>query len=340
MPEAPPDAAASLIIGASLAGRRLDAALSVLLPDMGVRARRRLITRGGVLRNGHPARAPGLTVRQGDRIRLAPPPAPPVFPTAPAAPAVPWLYPARGPRVLAHCADHVFLFKPAGLHTAALGGGGDPSLEALLPALWPERPLRLLQRLDRGTSGLVCAAATPEAETAFREAEARNRVHKGYVALVRGRLEEPVTVRAALAVNGGPVVRPRAGEAEDPGRWTFFSPLIRWTAREAVAVARALGVSAPDGPLTLAACRIGRGARHQIRAHAAAAGLPLWGDALYGGGAGALFFLHHGTMRIPGCGGPPPCSPPWLSALEDAPGGAPDAVRRWMTEASAVAATV
>ena len=340
MPDAPAPSP-SLIIEGPLAGRRLDAALGGLLPDMGVRARRRLIARGGVLHNGRPTRAPGLTVRRGDEIRLAA--APSALPdSAGTAPAIPWTYPARRPEVLGESASLVFLLKPAGLHTAALRGGGAPSLEGLLPALLPGRNLRLLQRLDWGTSGLVCAAASPEAEAVFRDAEARNRIHKGYVALLRGCLDGPVTVRAALAANGGATVRARSEEAADPGRWTLFSPLIRWTAREAAAVARALGVSAstglegqegvPIGPLTLAVCRIGRGARHQIRAHAAWLGLPLWGDVRYGGGGGPSFFLHHGKMRLPGSGGPPSCPPFWLAALEGAPGGAPEAVRRWMEE--------
>lgn len=326
MPESPDCSRAApsvLIVDAGLAGRRLDAALAALLPDMGVRARRRLIARGGVLHNGRRTHAPGQTVRQGDRLQLVTEMPPDGAPTGP------WSYPVLQPYVLNGQGPYFFLFKPAGLHTVALRGGAGPSLEALLPGLLPGLPVRLLQRLDFETSGLVCATAVPEAEAAFREAERRNAVGKGYLALLRGCLEEPVTARASIDMDGGATVRIRAEDGE-ADRWTRFAPLVRWQAREAAAVASALGMPDPAGPLTLAACRIGRGARHQIRAHAAWLGLPLWGDDRYGGGSGPCFFLHHGIfyMAAAGCR----CLPPWLSALADAPGDAPAAARRWLEE--------
>ena len=63
--------------------------------------------------------------------------------------------------------------------------------------------------------------------------------------------------------------------------------------------------SFPDS-LTLAGCTIHRGARHQIRAHAAALGHALWLDGLYASslpqssedGQG-YFFLHHGALHLP-----------------------------------------
>lgn len=69
---------------------------------------------------------------------------------------------------------------------------------------------------------------------------------------------------------------------------------------KAAALAKATG-------LTLAGCRIRRGARHQIRAHAAELGYALFGDSLYGPedeknifGPDEAFFLHHGAMTLPG----------------------------------------
>lgn len=314
-------APAVLKIDGSLAGRRLDAALSELLPDMGVRGRRRLIERGGVLLNGRRTHAPGQTVRQGDVLELA------ASPAADAVPLSPWGYPSQRPYVLADFSPYVFLFKPAGLHTVALRGSAAPSLEALLPDMLPRTPFRLLQRLDFETSGLVCATASPEAEAVFRRAERQDEIRKDYLALLLGRLENPVTVRAAIDMDGGATVRVREEEG-DAGRQTLFAPLLHWQTQEAAVVAQALGMSDPRGELTLAACRIGRGARHQIRAHAAWLGLPLWGDSRYGGGSGSCFFLHHGRfhMAAADCR----CQPPWLPALVETPGDAPAAVRRWL----------
>ena len=52
---------------------------------------------------------------------------------------------------------------------------------------------------------------------------------------------------------------------------------------------------------------------HQVRVHAAAAGIPIRGDAIYGSGDGA-FFLHHREMWGPGWRSPV-LAPPWALPL-------------------------
>lgn len=329
-PVCPSLSALCLTVDDSLAGRRLDAALDALAPGMGVRARRRLIEEGRVLHNGRPVRRPGVCVRRGDTLQLRDA----VQIVSPAA--SPWDYPALQPRLLDSQPPYVFLFKPAGLHSAALNGSASASLEARLPALLPGEDLRLLQRLDFETSGLICATASSDAERAFRRAEARGEVVKGYIAVLRGVLESPVTARASIAMNGGSSVRVRAEEEQDSGRWTSFQPLWQWQIHEAAGIAHALQMPVPDTPLTLVACRIGRGARHQIRAHAAWLGMPLWGDSRYGEEQGGHFFLHHGLFRMGNvecC-----CLPPWLSALDAVSGQTAAVVRSCLECAASFAA--
>ena len=209
--------------------------------------------------------------------------------------------------------------------------------------------LMLLQRLDYGTSGLLCAALTPEAAAAFRAAEAEGHCEKRYVALLTGVLSGPVTARQALNANGRRKTRLRDAQAHKT-RYTDFWPLHVWHPGEAESEALgallahtisgancgdAAGMHAASGSqlaggagsaqrqplhippqgLTLAACRIRRGARHQIRIHAAGLGHALWGDTLYAGQEDMLppseedsiqqplmpgFFLHHGGLRLPG----------------------------------------
>ncbi|MDE5880014.1 MAG: RNA pseudouridine synthase, partial [Desulfovibrio sp.] len=202
-----------------------------------------------------------------------------------------------------------------------------------------ERP-ELLQRLDEPTSGIVCAALTPQAARDFRAAEAAGICEKRYLALLTGELAAPVTARAKLDTRDRRVTRLLAAEA-GPLRRTEILPLHIWRGEEAARLLARLGVTGalPAGTetpaaLTLAACRIRRGSRHQIRAHAAGLGHALLGDGRYApAGAppafGERFFLHHGLLAWPGyfCAAPAPW--PWLGEL--LPATAWGEVRAWFS---------
>ena len=322
----------------NMVGQRLDFALSLLLPHMGLRGRKRCIESGLVLVNGRACTA-AQRLRKGDVVSLHEAEqepavtAPPVKTVEQAAACAPGMDSSQcEPRLLAIQGALCFFFKPAGLHTAALMGGTAPSLEGMLPQLLtsttgraganstadsvPDLRPQLLQRLDHGTSGLVCGAFSSEAADDFRRLEVAGHCEKRYVALLAGRLEEDFTVRRALRTdkrNKSRVLERDTGRS----RWTEFLPLHYFEGPE-------LNLPALDEDsqfhrvgLTLAGCRIRRGARHQIRAHAASFGHPLWNDPLYGfanieensGEASAsTFFLHHGCLTLPGatCIVPPP----------------------------------
>lgn len=329
--EAAAHARGGLRVTAEHAGTRLDRALAQLVAE-GLRGRRRRIARDGVLVNGIPCRDPARRLRPGDLLALAPPQAGP----APDA--------ATPARLLARMGGFCVLFKPAGLHSAALAGTDGDSLEARLPALcgpvlMPGEAPTLLQRLDQGTSGLVCAALTPEAARAFRAAEAAGHCEKRYLALLTGALPGPLTARGRLDTNGRRTARPLTDDG-DRLRWTEFFPLHVWMPEAAARLRPVLRGGADDsggadepGALTLAACRIRRGARHQIRAHAAALGHPLLGDVRYAGTGAAeerpeRFHLHHGFLAWPGgrCSAPPPW--PWLA--DCLPTAAAAGVREWL----------
>ncbi len=264
---------------------RLDAALRTAL-DLSLRAARRLCGDGRVRVNGKRARA-GSPVVPGDRVSLLPPGKADEETVPP------------GCRLLGTDRGFALLAKPAGLHTAALAGRATPSLEALLPHLFAGHDvdpgqILLLQRLDFGTSGLVTAALTPEAARAFREEERAGGVRKGYLCLLEGRLPEETVSRRRLVSDGGRGMRALAEDDPDPVRATRLRPLAWTDSREIFGGED----GAPARPLTLAACEIRRGQRHQIRVHASALGHPLAGDGLYGGLPlpGGRFFLHHARL--------------------------------------------
>lgn len=299
------------------AGQRLDRVLERLTPDMGLRGRRRLCAEGRVLVNGAPGRE-AYKVRPGDALLLV----------CGAAPEEPGGGGGRGGlsvRLVARGAHLAALDKPAGLHSEALAGKAADSVQARLPVLLPAcpQPPRLLNRLDFPTSGLVLAALDREGEEQWRLAQDGGRTEKRYLALLEGELEGGRLLRQRLALKGRERVLVELAAHPDVRRHTRLMPLAVLPAEEVLAalapevkdlVWNSLG-SAPD-KITLAGCLILKGARHQIRAHAAAAGFPLLGDRRYGARwrcdnpAGPAessvvpenerFFLHHGRVSVPG----------------------------------------
>lgn len=279
----------SLDVDETLAGSRLDYALAALLPEAGLRQRKRLIESGRVLVDGRPAPA-SLKLRAGQRVELLAPEPEPV-----AAAELP---------LLAKKSGFAALDKPAGLHSAALAGGGGASAEAQLALMFPGSQARLLNRLDFLTSGILLVALTAKAAKIYAGLEALD-VTKEYLAVVRGELTEPLTLKRRLDADDRRRTRVLGKLEPEPRLWT-----------------RAWPEAALDGGRTLLRVRIHAGARHQIRAHLAAAGLPIVGDPLYGEGAGDRLFLHHSLLEFPGFRAE--SAPPWLAGLtRGAPAAAP-----------------
>ncbi len=263
-------------------GLRLDAVLARLLPGTGLRGRRRLCGSAQALVNGRPQKA-AFKVRAGDEIALA----------DEAVPAFGAVSGGCGASLILRTEHMAFLNKPAGLHCAALAGKNEASLEAMLPALLPDDPAAcLLNRLDLPTSGIVAAALDEEGKALYRSAQLAGKTEKRYLAVLEGTLLRPMEARLAICQDGRRRVRVLFEESGDPARRTHFVPLC--------SLDGAGGLY--KGRLTIAGCVIYRGARHQIRAHAAALGFPLLGDTLYGGPPlpdRQQFFLHHGALIMP-----------------------------------------
>jgi 23S rRNA pseudouridine1911/1915/1917 synthase len=269
----------STLISGARAGQRLDRALEVLLPESGLRARRRMIESGRVLLDGA-ACGPACKVRQGQRLELLE------------------IGPGRGDApeerrivLVERQGDFAVVRKPAGLHSATLAGGGGASAEEQLPGIFPGEAPLLLNRLDQGTSGLLLVGLAPDAEARFRALEAEGRVEKEYLAVALGTVEGAVLMNR-LDTADRKRTRVLRETDPDPARWTRVEPLGGFErspkAGEAIA----------EAGLTLLRVVIRRGARHQIRAHLAGTGHPLLGDALYGGPAAERLHLHHRRIRI------------------------------------------
>jgi len=122
----------------------------------------------------------------------------------------------------------------------------------------------IVHRLDKDTSGLLLVAKNDRAHAGLSRQLKERTVEKGYLALVRGRIEQPEGVIEG-AIGRDPRNRKRMAIVEG-GR----------PARTAYRVREYL-----DG-MTLVEVAPSTGRTHQIRVHFAAAGHPIVGDALYG----------------------------------------------------------
>ena len=154
--------------------------------------------------------------------------------------------------------------KPAGM-TVIPGRDQPPSasLRHLLEAQL-QRPMWVVHRIDRDTSGVVVFALDAESHRTASMAFEHGQVQKQYLALVQGRIEAPVVIDVPLIAARKNRMRPALPGEEGKAARTRITPLETF--------ANATWVSAE--PET--------GRQHQIRVHLKAIGHPLLFDHQYG----------------------------------------------------------
>jgi len=238
---------------------------------------------------------------------------------------------AEPPAVVAY--DQVVaVWKPHRMHCAALAEGGGASLAAWMAARFPETaPASFPPEAAAVDAGLVLFARNPRALSALRAAQEADGIRKTYrlQCCARGQ-----GLPGSRPLRGAPEGMTEAGWAGSiADRWASAGAMRGATIRSrfrsygprGARVAcldpsaearfprrrgspeRDYVTSVPEaevsGGMIVAAARLTRGFRHQIRAHFAWIGLPLLGDGLYGGEeaetlrlvATAIEFEHPGT---------------------------------------------
>lgn len=148
------------------------------------------------------------------------------------------------------------------------------ALVALCKGLLPDvgshfRAVHAVHRLDRDTSGIVLLACDPKTLAFFGGQFAARTVRKHYLAVLHGRLDNPIEDRDTSDWKWP--LTARAGGRKDPmGRGKRLPCVTRWRAQE-----HSLHFS-------LVQCEPLTGRKHQIRRHAKLAGHPVVGDRRYG----------------------------------------------------------
>ena len=209
--------------------------------------------------------------------------------------------------------DLLAVVKPAGVPSVDHARGEPSALVAWLRERFPEvralgegpRPAGQVHRLDTATSGVLLVARNPESYVALRGAFGEpGAVEKDYEALLWGGLPGALTLDWKIGMRGRR--SPRVKVIVEPGQakglrgirpaLTRITPIVRSAA------------------VTRARICIETGVRHQIRAHAEAAGHPVVGDPLYGSLAGSeprklpegceeRLYLHARLLRVRGVAG-------------------------------------
>ena len=249
------------------AGKRLDVALAVLVPNLSRVRLQALIAEGCLTRNGQPVLKANSPVMAGETYRLTIP--------EPAA-ATPLAQPI--PLAIVYEDDALLVIdKPAGLVVHPAAGHHDGTLVnallahcgATLSGIGGVKRPGIVHRLDKDTSGLMVVAKTDAAHQGLSAqfaaaADGTRGLSREYLALVHGLAPAAFTVDANI------------------GRDPRHRQKMAVGAKGKHAITHAARAVAYGTAATLLRCTLETGRTHQIRVHLKHQGYPIVGDPLYG----------------------------------------------------------
>jgi 23S rRNA pseudouridine1911/1915/1917 synthase len=180
--------------------------------------------------------------------------------------------------------DVLVINKAAGLVCHPSKDGERSSLVGRVRLYLGHAEGRLVNRLDRETSGIVLVAKNASVAGDLGTLFARGLVAKTYCAIVHGHmLQEQLTIEAPLG--------------KDEKSEIAIKDCIRPDgARARTGVRRIRTFARPEGEFSLVDVTPHSGRKHQIRIHLAHAGHPIVGDKLYGADERLYLKLVTGTL--------------------------------------------
>jgi RluA family pseudouridine synthase len=250
---------------------RLDEAVAALNAGISKSEARRIIDRGGCTVNVALVRVASRSVKVGDVIEIG---------VMEAGRFQELQLPPEA--LLYEDAELIAVNKPAGINSQRtpyqLKGTLEYWVTEYFKAQGNVEPARVVHRLDRGTSGAMLFPKNRQGAGRLSKLFQDGLVDKLYLALVSGRPEQEAwRVDAPI----GKVASARYGVVEG--------------GKAAITEFRTV---ASSGDLSLVEARPLTGRTHQIRVHLASVGLPIIGDATYGGLAAGRMMLHCSAMTF------------------------------------------
>ncbi|MCQ8896233.1 RluA family pseudouridine synthase [Limnobacter humi] len=257
-----------------LGGNRLDKVIAELFPQYSRSRLQTWMKQGRVLVNDQPVQKSNQKVQGQDTIALSPGVLEHMQTLIPE---------DLHLDIVGQSEDYTVVNKQAGLvvHPAPGHWTGTlmNGLYFLDPGLISVPRAGIVHRLDADTTGLMVVARTSETQVKLVQMLQSRIVKRVYLALVWGRISQPVTVNKPLGRDPRNRLRMAVVDHGKPAV-THFMPVAHGELLEV--------------PVTLMVCRLETGRTHQIRVHAQHAGFALVADPVYKiRGAG-----NHSTLRM------------------------------------------